>query len=234
MKTSNYPTFLAEDTGPDSSVETDLGEGPMPPLPTHVELNKYRIEIQEIEDPGYVGKSEASVYLNGKLLLKIERNYPSFPYTLLLDHPKTGHDYLVCGSNYQGLTVVDLSFVERKDFLPSSANMGMGFCHVTFKVSPSKLLLSSIGCFWGGPYEGRVYDLSDPMLMPWECLFRTDGDTLKMSWEDEEDTCYFTTLLTVRASDGKPSYDLTDEEDDEDPEMEEREICETFEKVSVE
>jgi len=192
-----------------------------------IELSKYRLEVAKIKGKeGYWDTSEASVYLDGKLLLKVERNYPFFPYAFLLDHPNTGHDYLICGSDYQGLTVVNLSSGERKDFLPTSAARGMGFCHTAFKISPNRLLLSSIGCFWGGPYKGMVYEVSDPLSMPWECLFRTNGDVIKMSWDN--DTCHFDTLMTVRSSDGKPYHELTDEEADEDPEPDERETCETF------
>lgn len=86
-----------------------------------------------------------------------------------------------------------------------------------------------MGCIWGGPYSGRVYDLADPMSLPWPLLFETCGEVIELHWEEEDGSCNFRTTVCVRASDGKFYGDLTDEEMEEEPETEERERIESFE-----
>lgn len=48
----------------------------------------------------------ADVYCGQDLILHINRNYGCFWHYWIMEHPKTGHDYLLCGEDYQGLRAV--------------------------------------------------------------------------------------------------------------------------------
>jgi hypothetical protein len=147
--------------------------------------------------------SQGLIYSADKIepLFEIQRNYSSFPYSWI-SHPN-GHQYLVCGADYQGQTVLELDTGKRKDFVPEEAKKGVGFCWVEHHFDvPSKMLIVC-GCVWACPYEFRFYDFSDPMngwpeLETEECVdednkwpsFEPDG-TIKTystkSYDDDED-----------------------------------------------
>ena len=92
----------------------------------------------------------------------VQRNYGSFPNLFVEGHPN-GHDYLVCGEDYQGQTVVELDTGTRRDLMSDGSDKGWGFCwsSYTFNV-PNKILVVD-GCHWACPYEYRFYDFADPM-----------------------------------------------------------------------
>lgn len=121
---------------------------------------KYRVETHSEGS----GKSGASVYREGeeKPLFVLHRNYGIFPYKIIEDHPN-GHDYMICGEDYQGQTVLELDTGSRRDFLPAEAKEGFGFCWSEFRFDVASQLLIVEGCIWAAPYEFRFYDFSDPM-----------------------------------------------------------------------
>jgi hypothetical protein len=94
-------------------------------------------------------------------IFEVQRNYASFPFSWV-DHPN-GHQYLLCGEDYQGQTVLELDTGTRKDFLPTEAKEGFGFCWVTHRFDLTSCTLVVEGCIWACPYEFRFYDFSDPM-----------------------------------------------------------------------
>lgn len=96
----------------------------------------------------------------------VDRNYSSFPFLWVEGHPN-GHDYLVCGSNYQGQTVIELDTGRRRDFLPNAAHDGCGFCWASYTFNHEHKMLVVEGCVWACPYEYRFYDFSDPMEKGW-------------------------------------------------------------------
>lgn len=102
----------------------------------------------------------------GRVIAEVKRNYPSFPNLFVEGHPN-GHDYLVCGENYQGQTVIELDTGERRDFLPDTAAKGRGFCWSRYKFEPVTKMLVVDGCYWAAPYEMRFYDFTDPMEKGW-------------------------------------------------------------------
>jgi hypothetical protein len=51
---------------------------------------------------------------DGEEIARVDRNYHSFEHTWIEDHP-SGHDYLVCGEDYQGQTVIELDTGARGD-----------------------------------------------------------------------------------------------------------------------
>jgi len=99
---------------------------------------------------------------DGTIVSVVFRNYSSFWRCWAEDHPD-GHDYLLCGEDYQGQTIIQLDTGERKDTMSEGAEKGFGFCWALAKVSTDKTLLAVVGCFWGGPYDCIIYDFSNPM-----------------------------------------------------------------------
>lgn len=95
------------------------------------------------------------------LIAEVKRNYGSFPFMWMEGHPD-GHDYLICGEDYQGQTFVQLDTGKVRNLIPDEAFEGFGFCWASYKLlSPTLLLVD--GCFWACPYEYRVFDVSNPV-----------------------------------------------------------------------
>ena len=149
---------------------------------------------------------------SGEEVADVKRNYPAFPYTWVEDHPD-GHDYLVCGSDYQGQTFIRLDTGERFDHLPDAASKGFGFCWAEHHPSPDKTLLAVDGCYWAAPYEVVVYDFRDPMSPPLE-ITRFSQNFLK--WEEDGTLVVHGGWVDVRKSDGVKIDDLPEEEWSED------------------
>lgn len=139
-------------------------------------------------------------------IAEIQRNYSSFPFLFVENHPN-GHQYLICGEDYQGQTVIELDTGKRRDLLPEEAKKGHGFCWSSYKFhAPTQLVIVS-GCFWGGGYEYKFFDFSEP-LNGWpelETDFCVDTDEKEPSLEsDGSIKCYQT----------KDPYEDEDREED--------------------
>lgn len=109
---------------------------------------------------------KATIYRGDTEIATVIRNFDYFWSCWVEDHP-TGCDYLVCGEDYQGQTVVNLTTGEVKSYLPINAYLGCGFCYTWASPSPDKNRLVVFGCVWACPYQTLVVEFSDPMNMPW-------------------------------------------------------------------
>lgn len=93
-------------------------------------------------------------------IAQVNRNYHAFPFAWV---QQGDEEYLVCGEDYQGITVVRcgdghaVSKVER-------------FCHAEFLPSPNGKFLYTSGCHWACPYESKVYDIQDILKLPWPLI----------------------------------------------------------------
>ena len=114
-------------------------------------------------DPGSWNYSQGVVYRadGGEPIATVQRNYDSFPYLFVEGHPKG--DFLVCGKDYQGQTVINLTTGARRDLMSDGSKVGGGFCWSSYVYDAPNQLLIVNGCHWGAPYEHRFYDFSDPM-----------------------------------------------------------------------
>jgi hypothetical protein len=142
----------------------------------------------------------------------VYRNYGSFPFLFIEEHPN-GHDYLICGEDYQGQTIIELDTGERRDYLPKEAAQGHGFCWASYEHSPSKRTISVNGCYWACPYEMWFIDFDNPMEeLP--VLYKSRDCDEFIGWkEDQPDTCDVgETYEVCTLFDNKREDDLTDEE----------------------
>jgi len=126
---------------------------------------KYRLEIARYgTTKGAWDYSRGEVFRisDGVQVADVKRNYSSFPFFWMEDH-HNGHDYLVCGTDYQGLTFCELDTGKMATHIPDAAFEGGGFCAADFSLLLSGKILVVVGCIWACPYEYRLYDVSDPL-----------------------------------------------------------------------
>ena len=64
----------------------------------------------------------------------VHRNYGSFPFLFVENHPN-GHDYLICGENYMGQTVIELDTGKRIDHNKN------GFCWAAYSFNSSQKII---------------------------------------------------------------------------------------------
>lgn len=147
--------------------------------------------------------SRGRVYEGDRLISTVCRNYSVFPFLFVEGHPN-GHDYLVCGEDYQGQTVVELDTGARMDRTD-------GFCWSSYTASPSKRTLAVWGCYWAAPYELRFVDFDNPLTaLPLLCE-DTDA-TGDVAWRsDAPDTADLCGSYSEYVPLGKRESDMTDE-----------------------
>lgn len=107
--------------------------------------------------------TRGEIFLDDISIAVVDRNYSSFPFEFV-KHPN-GHDYIVCGEDYQGQTIIELDTRKRKDTMSTGSEDGNGFCWASIEFINDKISLSVIGCEWGGEYEEKIIDFSDPFNM---------------------------------------------------------------------
>lgn len=175
---------------------------------------RYELEVVDWQVDGGWDYSEGVVRRthDGRSITSIRRNYAAFPFLWCEGHP-AGHDYLLAGEDYQGQTVVELDTGRRVDHLPGPAEQGNGFCWAEHHLSPDRTVLVVDGCYWACPYELVAFDFSRPMDLPYAELHRWPGDLRTVDGFDDSGELSWTFDVEVRLSDGKPSSELTDDEE---------------------
>lgn len=139
---------------------------------------------------------------DGSLITTVERNYSDFPYTWAESH-LNGHDYFICGEDYQGQTIVELDTGKRIDHLPDEKQPDGGFCWAAHYVSKDRRFLAVDGCFWACPYELVIFDFNDPMSLPYPELGRFDEAEVLDGGFLPDDSLTWISRETIRKSDGK-------------------------------
>lgn len=127
----------------------------------------YALRVKHVPAESGWANTIGSVYRKGdsEPIFVVERNIGQFPYCFVEVHPN-GHDYLVCGSDYQGQTILELDTGKRVDYLPEGKKHGVGFCWGEYEASTEKDVIAVTGCYWAGPNEVGFVDFSDPMNPP--------------------------------------------------------------------
>lgn len=145
---------------------------------------KYKLVVSRFTTgPGSWNYSQGVVFAIGSdtPIATVRRNYGAFPNAFVEGHPKG--DFLVCGADYQGQTVVNLTTGERRDHLPKAAGRGAGFCWSSYRYDATNAMLIVAGCFWACPYEYRFFDFSDPMS-GWPEIESSDGADDDDKWPE--------------------------------------------------
>lgn len=179
----------------------------------------YRVLItQHPTGPGTWAYSRGRVFegASNTLIAEVRRNFSAFPFSWVEQHA-SGHDYLVCGEDYQGQTVIELDSGRRVDYRPEEANRGQAFCWAAHWPSPDGRLLAVDGCYWACPYEVLIVDFSQPMTAPWPIVYRAPSadaafdDAKFLRWTSPT-SCTLEVSYDVRTSDGKRLDALSEDE----------------------
>lgn len=118
---------------------------------------KYKLVIATFETgPSTWGVTQGTVYEGDHEIAVVRRNYHAFPNLFVESHPKG--DFLVCGEHYQRQTIVNLQTGER-----ANGDASQGFCWVSHRFHKWSSTLVVDGCYWGGSFDVKFYDFSDPM-----------------------------------------------------------------------
>ncbi len=147
---------------------------------------------------------------DNKVIADVRRNYGHF-WHAWVEHPN-GNEYLLCGEDYQGYSVVNLTEETYNVFFPESGYKGFGFCWVNVYPSPDGLVLAVDGCYWACPYEVVFFDFSNPAVLPLPEIERCNGVTDPVIGWVDNDTFAFSVYYDIRKSDGARYDDLSEEE----------------------
>lgn len=149
---------------------------------------------------------------DGKIIADIKRNYCHFWYTWVKH--ANGNEYFLCGEDYQGYSVVNLTEETCSTYFPDKGYKGAGFCWTAVYPSPDGLILAVDGCYWACPYEIVFFDFADPAKLPFPEIERFDGITDPVIGWVDNDTFAYTVSYDVRKTDGVKYKDLSAEEQD--------------------
>lgn len=175
---------------------------------------KYKIRITPFffKLERYWSYTFGEIFAGKQEIATVLRDYSSFPLCWCEGHPD-GHDYLVCGEDYQGQTVIRLDTGERIDFIEPGAESRSAWSWDSFFISPdnSKIIVS--GCTSISPYEVRIYDFRNPFNLAYRRVgkdFSEYYDDL-LGWKDDS-TFLVTKSLEYRTSDGSLVDNLSAED----------------------
>lgn len=175
---------------------------------------KYRLTVDGYSrGPNSWGYSRGTVVNldSGKVIADIKRNLAMFWHTWI--QHANGQEYLLCGEDYQGQSVVNLGQKSTNHYFPDSGYAGGGFCWAAAWPNQDSTILAVEGCFWACPYEVVFYDLSQPDTLPYRELLRIDEPDSIEGWTEGGDF-RMTQSVYTRKSDGVPYAELSDDEQD--------------------
>jgi hypothetical protein len=174
---------------------------------------RYRLVVNDYRTKdGCWDYSRGRVYAGDRLVADVRRNYGIFHFGWAEGHPD-GHDYLLCGEDYQGQTVVQLDTGRRADHVPEQAKSEHGFCCTAYYPSPDRKLVVIDGCYWACQYELVFCRFDDPMALPWPQIDRVDLSGEPQGWTG--DGFAYESSEDVRVADGKAYDELPEAEQDE-------------------
>jgi hypothetical protein len=177
---------------------------------------RYRLELHDYRVGGdaFTELVRGRVYRGDTLVADVKRNYGIFHFGWAENHPNR-HDYLLCGEDYQGQTVVELDTGRRADFTPPEAEPGHAFCCADYYPSPDGRFVVVDGCHWGAPYELRMFRFDDPMSLPWPFVEQIAKRVVGKTEGWTPDGFVYENAEEVRITDGKGNDELTEAEWDD-------------------
>lgn len=178
---------------------------------------KYKLVISMFKTAkGSWNYSQGIIYRkdNDKPIAIVQRNYCSFP-NLFIEGHSNGHDYLVCGENYQGQTIIELDTGMRRDSMSDGSDKGIGFCWSSYCYDAPNQMLTVDGCYWACPYGYKFFDFSDPIngypeIVCEEYICVDDNDKVPEIGANGTIRCFQTRYI-----DDSIDKNMTDEEYDE-------------------
>jgi len=162
----------------------------------------YELEVcQYTEGPSTWDYSRGIVRAanGGDLIADIKRNIAGF-WHAWAPHAN-GNEYLLCGEDYQGYQVVNLTARAVRTYFPESGHEGCGFCWAGAYPSPDMRLLAVEGCVYGWPYDLVIFDFRQPDELPYAELARIHDLSDTEGWTND-DTFALTREVQFRKSDG--------------------------------
>ena len=119
---------------------------------------------------------------DSSIVADIKRNFGLFWFLWHTD--KNGAEYLLCGEDYQGQTVISLENCNVVTYFPESGFKGVGFCWTAAFASNDSKILAVEGCYWACPYEIVFYDFSKPSKLPYRELLRIRDFDEVIGWNE--------------------------------------------------
>lgn len=158
---------------------------------SHSPSSKFKLVIEYYE---YIEGIRRFSYSKGiitnqknEIVTVINRNYGIFPYQWI---EKDGKEYLLCGTDYQGYTIVELQTGQTNSYVPESAYEGLGFCWVAMYHKTDNDKLAVEGCIWAHEYEIVIYDIENPMALPYKEIIRISPYETFTSWINDNEIEY--------------------------------------------
>lgn len=149
---------------------------------------------------------------DGEIIADVRRNYARF-WHAWVGHPN-GNEYLLCGEDYQGYSVVNLTKAESHIYFPDAGYQGSGFCWSAVYPSPDGLMLAVDGCCWACPYKLVFYDFRSPDLLPLGEVHTWNEGLLDCEGWQDSSTFLVGREAQVRKRDGALYDSLPDDERD--------------------
>ncbi len=147
-----------------------------------------------------------------KIVADVKRNYSHFWHSWI--NHSNGDEYLLCGEDYQGQTVINLTQGTVRNFFPDSGHEGLGFCWTSAYPSPDSKIIAVDGCYWGCPADIVFFDFSKPDELPYLEYLRVSNQIGCEGWLDDN-RFKLTREIEVRKVDGRLYEELSDEEQEE-------------------
>lgn len=147
-----------------------------------------------------------------KIIADVKRNYTHFWHSWI--QHANGCEYLLCGEDYQGQTIVNLTTGQTHTCFPKAGHTGFGFCWTAAFPSADSTILAVDGCYWACPYEIVFFDFTKPDELPYQEFLRVGDLTECDGWLDNNHF-KLTREIEIRKADGRPYEELSEPEQDE-------------------
>jgi hypothetical protein len=164
---------------------------------------------------------------DGTVIADVKRNLGFF-WHRWVEHPN-GHEYLLCGEDYQGYCVINLNLEAYQVYFPEEGYDGAGFCWGDVNPTPDKLVLAVEGCYWACPNEVVFYDFRTPDKLPYQELGRI-SDTLNITGWTDNNIFQVQQGIHTRKSDGARYDELSETEQDK---IDTGEVETEYQKITV-
>jgi hypothetical protein len=117
---------------------------------------------------------------SGRVIADVKRNLGHFWHAWIF---RSEHEeFLLCGEDYQGYSVIDLTTAQTHVEFAASGFDGRGFCWASVQPSPDGTILAVDGCYWACPEELVFFDFSNPSVLPLPELFRVSAEYESGDW----------------------------------------------------